>query len=264
MEVNGVLHCHSTYSYDGKLSLPELKDFFLERQVSFVCLSEHTDELDEERAVAFVAECRALSDDTFLFVPGFEIPYQDTHVLLYGCDEFPGQVAADAAALRAAASAATFVVLAHPVRNNFVIDDELKALLQGIEIWNQQYDGKPMARPRSMQLLRTLRQNTPDLLATGGLDLHRGEHFGTPLTTIDVSSLNEDLVMQALQSGAYTFGAETFQIEAKADWQPSLIESCKSQLTIALIRSGKGINRLLAEHGLAFPRALKQCIRRFV
>ena len=81
MEVKGILHCHSTYSYDAKLSLPELKKLLQKKGLSFACMTEHTDELTKERAVAFVEECRSLSDGSFIFIPGFEVPYKHAHIL---------------------------------------------------------------------------------------------------------------------------------------------------------------------------------------
>lgn len=264
MDVTGVLHCHSTYSYDGKLSLLELKDFYREREVSFVCMSEHTDKLTPEEAEAFVVECRELSDESFVFVPGFEVPYQEAHVLMLGCREFFGQVAADAQSLRDWASAAEFIVLAHPVRNHFKLDQELTAVIDGVEIWNQQYDGKPMARPRSGALLQALKGNRPELLATGGVDLHRSEHAGAPYTYLSVSALSESAIIAALKAGHYDFGHETYLIEATATWQPTVQERAQSLMAIAIIRLGKFVNKVLAAMGLSLPKSLKQFIRRFV
>ena len=70
VHVTGVLHVHSTYSYDGKESLLSLRNFLVEKGISFCCLTEHTDYLTLEEAQRFAQECRALSTGTFLFIPG--------------------------------------------------------------------------------------------------------------------------------------------------------------------------------------------------
>ena len=80
MKIKGALHIHSDYSYDAKMTLVELKDLFVNNGLSFALMTEHTDEMCKERAERFINECRHLSDDTFVFVPGFEVPYKSTHV----------------------------------------------------------------------------------------------------------------------------------------------------------------------------------------
>ena len=187
MKYKGVLHIHSKHSYDGKVPLTELKKLFTEKGLSFACMTEHADTLTPKTAARFVAECRELSDESFVFVPGFEVPYKDAHILHIGATEFTSQFA-DKETLKVWREKTSLVVLAHPVRNKFIIDEVMEGCIDGVEIWNQQYEGKVMARPRSMKLLRELR-NKKSLIATGGLDLHRVEHMGSPITEIEASEL---------------------------------------------------------------------------
>lgn len=264
MEITGALHIHSRYSYDGKESLSALRELFMARGLRFVCMSEHTDQLTSEAAADFVAQCRALSDAEFVFVPGFEMPYQEAHVLLYGCTEFGGQVAKDATALRAAASLASLVVLAHPVRNHFILDEALTAVINGIEIWNQQYDGKWRPRCRCATLLTSLRRTRPELLATAGLDFHRREHAGAPTVLLEVEALTEAAIMAALKNGQYHFGSKRLLIGAKDEWWPTLNDRVASVASISIIVAGKRTNQGLAALGLKLPTSLKQLIRRYV
>jgi hypothetical protein len=263
MEITGALHLHSTHSYDGKMSLPELKVFFQKQGLSFACMSEHTDELNLTTANNFISECRALSDEQFVFVPGFEVPYKNTHVLMFGCTDFVSSFA-DADQLRAWSFNASLTILAHPVRNRFVVDDDLLSVLDGVEIWNQQYEGKQFPRYRSCALLDNLRQQKPQLFATGGIDLHRSEHFGSPLVSINSESIDETKIIEALQSGQYSFGHESLMIKSNENWSPSGVDKVKSQLHILTINSGKWMNKTLARLGLSFPKSLKQLVRRFV
>ena len=259
----GILHIHSTHSYDGKLSLPELKAFLQERDITFACMSEHTDEMTATGAAAFVAECRALSDESFVFVPGFEVPYRRAHILQFGSTNFLAQTA-DEACLTAWSKEAPFTVLAHPIRNNFVVDQTMAACLDGVEIWNQQYEGKQLPRTRSATLLRSLRKTNSKLLATGGIDFHRPEHFGSPVTEIEMDTLSETNILQALTAGRYAFGTDTLQIEATGDWRPTLLERLQSTLSISVIDLGKFVNKLLFSLGLSLPKSLKQKVRRLV
>ena len=260
MILTGVLHMHSTHSYDGKVPLPELKQLLMEQGVQFACMTEHTDTLDATSAAAFVRECRALSDESFVLVPGFEVPYKDTHVLHIGTDTFISAFA-DAAALQRWRAVASLVVLAHPVRNHFIVDDTLRTCLDGVEVWNQQYEGKTVPRPRSLQLLASLRSQKASLLATGGLDLHRTEHFGAPLTKLTATACSESAIVAALKSGAYTFGNAARTVDAKTAYQPSWWERLRSAQTVSVIVCGKWVNKQLAALGWSLPKRLKRFIR---
>lgn len=260
MKLTGVIHLHSTHSYDGKLSLPELKTFLQERGIQFACMTEHTDYLDAAHAAAFVAECQELSDDSFSFVPGFEVPYKDAHVLHIGTTEFISATAT-AAQLQLWRKVAPLVVLAHPVRNQFLVDEPLLTTIDGVEVWNQQYDGKILPRSKSVSLLTQLRQQKK-LIATGGLDFHRLEHFGCPLLTIDVPAFNTASIIDTLRTGAYTFGSEALQLSGTGPIALSLRKKTVSRLQTGFIAFGKAINALLARFGMRLPRAASRAVRR--
>lgn len=264
MQITGILHCHSNYSYDAKLSLRELKALFQKNGVQFVCMTEHTDELTEEQASEFVGECEALSDETFRFIPGFEVPYKHTHILMIGMREFLGNYASTIEVLKEWTMRAQFVVLAHPVRNNFQVDDNLLQEINALEVWNQQYEGKRVPRSRSLMLLDQLHAQKPSLLATGGVDFHRTEHFGTPLVSLAAESLTEVSIMEKLQTGAFTvsspqasFQGTLLNAEAlkKKHWFDSLI-------SVSVIEFGKFVNRIFALFGISLPKSLKQRIRK--
>jgi predicted metal-dependent phosphoesterase TrpH len=262
MEIKGIIHVHSTYSYDGKLSLSELRELLLEKGMSFCFVTEHTDFLTTEQAQLFVQECKALSGSQFVFIPGFEVPYKNAHVLLLGTEVFLSQHA-DAQILAQWASRASLTVLAHPVRNRFVVDEALLSALSGIEIWNQQYEGKKVPRPRSVELLRSLQEKKPGLLATGGIDLHRVEHFGSPVYTVEVEHLTAEAVTEALKNGSYIFGNKKVAVSSAGLWRNkgSVAHNAMSFYSVSIIAAGKTVNKVLARYGLAMPKGLKSFIR---
>jgi len=253
---------HSTYSYDGKVSLADLKKLLQANGVAFCCMTEHTDELTAEAAAAFVAECRALSDEQFVFIPGFEVPYKDTHVLHIGGEKFLGQTA-DATQLLAWKETAALVVLAHPVRNHFEVDESLLAVLDGVEVWNQQYEGKRAPRFRSLALLKTLKQQKPMFLATGGLDLHRREHFGTPQIEIEADTLTEETIIQKLKAGEFVIKGNQMELDAQGVFIQGggFGTRLQSAISILTIGTGKFINATLAQFGISLPKSLRQLIR---
>lgn len=270
-EIRGILHCHSRYSYDGKLTLSELRDLSISRGVKFICMTEHTDDMTSEVARAFVRECDTLSDTTFKFIPGFEVPYQvdeatgnHAHVLMIGCREFFKPYAPDHATLREWSLHTPFVVLAHPVRNDFVVDPGLLEEIDALEVWNQQYEGKRVPRTRSLALLSDLRVKKPLLVATGGVDFHRIEHFGTPQISMSPDTFTEGAILEKLKTGAFTVHSERTQFYGSL---PNIVEYTKehtreSAISVGVIEAGKWVNKMLAEHNLKLPKWLKQWVRR--
>ncbi len=260
MIYRGVIHVHSTHSYDGKVSLTELKAMLQSCGVSFACMTEHADKLTKEAATAFVAECQQLSDASFVFVPGFEVPYKDAHVLHIGATTFVASVAHNAETLAAWRREAPLVVLAHPVRNRFVVDEVLLRQLDGIEVWNQQYDGKRLPRTKSVALLTSLRRQK-ELIATGGIDLHRREHLGSPYTTLELPVLTTAAIVAALKAGQGRFGYEEFWFDAITPWVPTWHARLQSVYACSVIVLGKGVNAVLAKLGLRLPKGLVRMIR---
>lgn len=264
MRITGIIHAHSTYSYDAKLSLRELRALCIKNGLQFICMTEHTDELTPTHAEDFVRECAELSDATFRFIPGFEVPYRHAHILMIGMREFFGNYAPNIETLKTWTEKASFVVLAHPVRNDFEVEPELLNHLDALEVWNQQYEGKRVPRVRSLALFEKLKNEKKDLVATGGVDFHRTEHFGAPLLTLDIPELTESEILTALTRGNFTVSSEyvTFQgvLTNSADLARKI--RVQSHLSVGIIILGKWVNATLARLGLKLPKSLKQLIRR--
>lgn len=263
MEFTGIMHAHSSYSYDAKMSLSEIKELCQKNGVQFVCMTEHTDELTLERAEDFVRECDALSDETFLFIPGFEVPYEGAHILMVGARTFSGTYAATIEVLKKWTSTASFVVLAHPVRNQFKVSDALLAEISALEVWNQQYEGKRVPRTRSLRLFDNLRLQKPALVATGGVDFHRASHFGAPFITLNATELSEADIVEKLRIGAFRVHSNEASLYGVLPNAPALIHlyRWRSALSVFVIMLGKRVNTLLASCGIALPKGLTRFVR---
>ena len=261
MRYHGALHLHSHYSYDAKLGLAELKDILRERGASFACVTEHTDEMTQEAAERFVAECRALSDATFCMIPGFEISYEDTHILAPGCTTFLAQHPTEAQ-LREWRTHAPLMILAHPHRNGYH-DRAPHGMIDGIEVWNAQYDGKLVPRNGARALLARARKEQQALRAFAGWDLHREAHAGGPLIAVDAPELTEEAIIKALTDGAYALRSAVVEVGpdgsmsgADPRWVAAL-----STCYVQVIRAGKVVNRILAWFGLRLPKKLVAVVR---
>lgn len=227
-------------------------------------MTEHTDKLTEERAEEFVHACDTLSDETFCFIPGFEVPYKRAHVLMIGARTFHGAYAPTIEALRVWADAAPFVVLAHPVRNQFEVSDDLLDVVDGLEVWNQQYEGKCVPRIRSLALFEALRTKKPSLVATGGLDFHRIEHFGAPLVRLNVSELRADAILEKLKAGVFVIASDDACVYGSLPNARELVSRYRvqSHVSVIVIMLGKTVNAFLASLGVSLPKCVKQLVRK--
>lgn len=263
MQYRGAFHLHSSYSYDARLTLSELKTLFKEHRLSFALMTEHTDELTKERAAAFVDECRELSDADFLFVPGFEISYKDTHILVPGCEHFITQHATEAELVEWK-KYAPIAILAHPHRNGYRVDHIPRGILDGIEIWNSQYDGKQAPRNGARRLHKRLCISIPTLQAFAGWDLHRQAHAGGPTLVIEMEKLSKEHILKALRENRYT--SESPQVVVASDGKllrgGEMRTGIVSSFFVFSIRFLKAVNRVLSWFGLALPKSIVAAVRR--
>ncbi|HEX4799407.1 MAG TPA: PHP domain-containing protein [Candidatus Paceibacterota bacterium] len=264
MEIRGIIHAHSNYSYDAKLSLVRLREEYIRAGLRFACMTEHTDAMSVESARSFVRECELLSDEQFIFIPGFEVPYKRAHVLMIGQRIFFDAYAPTIEVLRRWTKECPMVILAHPVRNHFEVDEGLLSEIDALEVWNQQYEGKRVPRTRSLRLFKTLREKKIELLATGGVDFHRREHLGAPFVTCEVAILNESQIIEQLRKGAYTISSAHTSFEGTLTNIDAMVRAHRgeSAVSVSIIMLGKWVNKICATFGFSLPKSWKRMIRR--
>ncbi len=262
----GYLHLHSTYSYDGKVSLVELKQLLLAQGVQFACVTEHTDWLTEAKVRAFMEDCRRLSDESFLFIPGLEVSFPNAHIIVAGLKEVLDPQSSPLELVQRAQAKGAFVVFAHPHRSHFQAPEGVEPYLQAIEIWNGQYDGKRVPRPEAWSYRDKLAKKwEKNLFVTAGVDLHRSSHLPGPGLEIQVDTLDEKAVLQALHEGAYVIVGSGMRIEATAAWASVQNQAAirrKSYWTIRLIYLARSINAGLARFHVRLPRGFREALRK--
>lgn len=213
MTYDGILHAHSRYSYDGKLSLAELRSLLLARGISFACMTEHTDHLTEESFSNFLNECRSLSDETFLFVPGLEVSFPRAHVIASGISAIVNPQDDPYSLVKALKQQGSIIVFAHPHRSHFQAPEGVGELLDGVEVWNSQYDGKRVPRTASLEMLAENRKQFPNQSAFAGIDFHRVSHEGGPRIRIESDILDQASVIDALRNHRYTLASEWVTVD---------------------------------------------------
>jgi hypothetical protein len=174
----GVAHAHSKYSFDGRLTLPEFAQFFRDRGVDFVLMSEHVESLTAENARAFIAECAELSDESFLLIPGIEI--DALHALFYGVTTVEPWSSNEELAEQLTGGGAMTVV-SHPVKIRRGLPPVTQRYAEAVEVWNSRHDGKVTPNTAILAYWRKLRGELGrELAPVCGIDFH-GKHDFTPL-----------------------------------------------------------------------------------
>lgn len=212
MPITAACHIHSTWSYDGKWTIPDLAAEFSRRGYRVLMMTEHDRGFSEARCQEHRAACAAASTDKILVVPGIE--YSDTanrvHVLVWGSVPFIGEAVPTTEMLQAVKAANGVAVLAHPARKEMwkVFDPRWADLLIGIEVWNRKTDGWAPSR-LAWPLLQD-RQLVPFV----GLDFHdRNQFFPLTMSLEIVAPVTEDSVLECLRNGKYRATALNRSIE---------------------------------------------------
>ena len=188
--IQGTFHFHSTYSHDGKNTLSETVSSLNALGFSFCVMTEHFEDFDAPKLERYVREAHELTDRTgFLVIPGVEVDLSGLHTIVFPVTEY-------AEIARFAQGQDTdfplFKILAHPSKYSFekVARHVEKYHINGVELWNQQADGRytpPLAFLALLGLLRALgpavacHQRAPQIRRLRQLRLHR-QSGDDPLT----------------------------------------------------------------------------------
>ncbi len=192
-------HIHSTWSYDGKWTLPALAKEFSRRGYRVLMTTEHDLGFTESRRQEHRNACAAASTDKILVVPGIE--YSDAanrvHVLVWGPVSFVGEKIPTTELLKAVRAAGGVAVLAHPARKEIwkTFDPDWTQYLLGVEIWNRKTDGWAPSRPAE-----ELSRGT-SLHQFVGMDFHDRNQFFPLTMSLDLTGpINEESVVSCLRT----------------------------------------------------------------
>ncbi|MGD8397046.1 MAG: hypothetical protein PVF43_16375, partial [Candidatus Eiseniibacteriota bacterium] len=212
----GVIHVHSTISYDGQQTVAELAAYFRARGFDFVCLAEHSDGLTAADGERLVEEARRHSDERLTLVPGIEFSCRRRlHLLGLGVvalvDSEDPLVVADH--VRAHDGVA---IVAHPLAYGTDYPEALAERIDGLEVWNITKDGwfGPGAGP--LALWRAWRCRNSRLRGFGALDLHV---FGSPTglaVEIEAEGRDARAILDGLRRGPLTLHGRYVSISGLA------------------------------------------------
>ncbi|MEM9342242.1 MAG: hypothetical protein AAGA87_04295 [Pseudomonadota bacterium] len=193
-----VLHAHSSWSYDGKWTLPAIARLYGRLGVRAVMMTEHDTGFDRARFPDYRAECAAASTPKCTLIPGIEYssPDNDIHILTWGLTEFLAEHRAVIDTLRDVQVAGGVAVFAHPIRREAwrQFDDAWVPYLSAIELWNRKSDGITSS-PTALEIIRHT-----GLPATVGHDFHKLRHL-YPLAMEAAGEISEPALVRAIADG---------------------------------------------------------------
>lgn len=205
----GACHLHTTFS-DGELSLAELKDHFQAKGFQFLLMSDHAEGMDGEKMRAYVAQCRALSDDRFLMVPGLEFAYPSkavpgsSHLHLLGFGIARYERAEDPVGMiHTIHRLGGLAVLAHPYPAHAADYVELSTLLDGIELWNTKYNGRFAPALWNYVLLKQIQDRGSKILGFYGTDFHWKTQYAGMAIWVQTDRLMATSLLASLSKGMF-------------------------------------------------------------
>src|SRR5215471_2517493 len=172
----------------------------------FAAVSDHAEVFDDRRIEEYVRACEALSDSSFLVVPGLEFALKGgtIHILAYGINQrVPFKTMEEL--VDGIHQAGGIAVLAHPPAGSINLIGSIKTKIDGIEVWNGRYDGTVSPRADSFQLLRRIRKVNSKAAAYCGVDLHKIGQARKPVyVEVEAERLKRNDVLYSLREGWFT------------------------------------------------------------
>jgi hypothetical protein len=258
----GAIHIHSTYS-DGEFTLAELRDAYVAAGCGFVCMTDHAEFFDADRRQRYVAECSALSDKGFRFLPGLEFRCpQKLHILGLGVTSLLQSDDPRAVIAHIEASGGISII-AHPRDEAFASIEAFDLLPHGIETWNSKYDGRYAPRLGPFDLLARLQQRRPAMRAFYGQDLHWKRQSRGLLLEVDADrSIGPD-ILGALARGDYVGRSGELRLPSHGRLPEALRQRLRAvhQRSDFLRRLGKSAKKLADRIGVPVPTPFKARLR---
>lgn len=205
----GALHAHTTLSHDGTMSLDQLVSFLKGKGYHFLGLTEHSYDLTADDMAGLEREAAAISDDSFLVIPGVEFRcVANVDIIGYGVTALT-DTDDPMTVIEHIHTYGGVAVLAHPLVRNYPLDLNWIARLDGWEIWNVSNEGKYLPQLRTLKKYREYLRQCPDLKSFAGLDLHRTASF-YPLATVVGGKLDRTSILATLRAGDFSIDSPYF------------------------------------------------------
>lgn len=214
--IKGICHIHSSHSFDSELSLDQIKKLCNKRNYQFALLTEHTDTLNSQRYKEYMDICRDQSDSNVILVPGLEFSCKsDIHILGINIDQYFVEVEPHKT-IQKIHELGGLAILAHPSRYNNKLPILQLKRLDGIEIWNTNYNGTFAPRLSQIILLEQLQQMNKNMYGYTGLDLHYELQPQGPLLQVKADELSCSSIISSLKQGKFSIESKLVDIPSSS------------------------------------------------
>ncbi|RLF34858.1 MAG: hypothetical protein DRM99_05745 [Thermoplasmata archaeon] len=163
--IKGIFHVHTNYSYDGKITLKELRNWCIKNNIRIVFLAEHAESFNKKMWKMYVEECERLSNKKIILVPGIEIPCKDDHIILIDPKKFFFSRLSKNV-IRFAKKENVLTILAHVSEKTSEPRD-----VDLVELWNRKYHGNTLLLSNLVWFKRAIKSKP--FYAIGGNDIHK-------------------------------------------------------------------------------------------
>ena len=199
--LKGIIHSHTTFSYDGTLSVEEFCALLRKEGFDFVGLTEHTRGLTSQHFADLVRTCEQQSDDKFLAIPGLEFRCPDgTEIAGIGIDRWledqpPEQMVPD---IR---NAGGFAVWVHPHKRSHWRGPFLDC--DAVEMLNGKIDGVLAPNFSLLRDYEQERRKGRSFHAVFGLDFHNVRQARNVWIECQAEALNASAIVSSLREGRF-------------------------------------------------------------
>ena len=197
----GIIHIHTTYSYDGTLSLPDFVNLVKKRQIDFIILTEHAEDFDDKKMQLLINDCNKVTNEDFLVIPGLEFNCNGIHILGIGIENFFYDMDPETL-IRKIHENNGLTTLAHTAAYKKISYETLKDV-DFIEIWNPRYGERLSPSIKSIKIFHEFRTMKKTFIACGGLDLHKHEDLVPLYQVVFAGRLTQKDILDSLKRGDF-------------------------------------------------------------
>lgn len=202
--VRGIIHIHSTYSYDGTAPIEAIVNEAKRLGYSFIAFTEHAESMDEDSMSRYVKQCKELQTSEFMVIPGLEVRCNNgTHLLAIKVKKHI-KSASILEASKEIKDCGGICIVAHPSNNEHNLSAEEIRCVDGMEIWNSsRRSGLTIPNMGPMRVLRRLRNKNKKMYLYSGLDLHELREMKSFWIEAPAYCKNETELLEAFRSGKF-------------------------------------------------------------
>lgn len=201
--VRGIIHVHTTHSHDGILSPEKIASLCKARGLNFAAITDHVEDMDENSMQRLVIECDKYSDGSILLIPGLEHrTSHGIHILALGQRKLVPRTSLTEFLALLAKEHGCVLIGAHNYSCDNLLGDSILQL-HAMEIWNISRDTRYLPISAAFRAYKCSRSYKPDMMAVGGLDMHRGHEWGCQLRLYNCHSLTIEDVLSSVRRGDF-------------------------------------------------------------